>query len=118
MGHKGYNGRVIALWLGDCMQRAVRYNTTPTRDFGQWFVQQGAWPADDSLLAPTAAAMPLVRSLSFSLVRLKIGNPFRYLSNIPLFQAIPLRMVSSSRKQWPIPAPRLQGSCFDGFRQS
>ena len=59
MAHKGYNGRVLALWLGDCMQRAVHKTLSADREFGKWLHDAGRWPSssDDELLAPTAVAM-------------------------------------------------------------
>ncbi|CAE7868127.1 unnamed protein product [Symbiodinium necroappetens] len=59
MAHKGYNGRVIAFWLADCLQRAVNRTVVEDRHFGQWLQQDGNWPREDDLLAPTAVAMRL-----------------------------------------------------------
>ena len=59
MAHKGYNGRVIAFWLADCLQRAVNRTVVVDWQFGQWLEQSGNWPGEDDLLAPTAVAMRL-----------------------------------------------------------
>ena len=61
MSHKGYNGRVIVLWLGDCLERAAAHRITPERDLGQWLVSEGRpWPDNaDNRFAPICAAMPL-----------------------------------------------------------
>ena len=36
MAHKGYNGRVIAMWLGNCLELAANHSTMPSREVGQW----------------------------------------------------------------------------------
>ena len=59
MGHKGYNGRVITLWLGDCMQRVVHHTVVAGREIGKWAHENGLWPEADDMLAPTAVAMSL-----------------------------------------------------------
>ena len=69
MGHKGYNGRVITMWLGDCMERASNHSTTNNRDFGQWLHERHQnegtpWPDDaDIRFAPICVAM-FLRSYS------------------------------------------------------
>ena len=57
MAHKGYNGRVIAFWLNDCMHRAVRHAADENRDFAKRFQETDNWPGEDDFLAPTAMAM-------------------------------------------------------------
>ena len=65
MSHKGYNGRVITMWLGDCMERAARHRISNDREFGRWLHERNArqgipWPEnDDERFAPICAAMIL-----------------------------------------------------------
>ena len=66
MAHKGYNGRVIAMWLADCMERATQHCISEGRTLGQWLHErhetQGLpWPDDDDdeRFAPICVAMPL-----------------------------------------------------------
>ena len=67
MAHKGFNGRVITMWLGDCMERASFRRITPARDIGQWISEQHQmnglpWPDEmDERFAPTAVAMILAK---------------------------------------------------------
>ena len=61
MAHKGFNGRVLVLWLADCMQRVVTRTTSEDRDLGKWLSAEilrtgQSWPNDD-LQAPVACAM-------------------------------------------------------------
>ena len=51
MAHKGYNGRIIAMWLGNCCELAAKHSTTPSRDVGQWLRKKHdeegqPWPDD------------------------------------------------------------------------
>ena len=58
-----YNGRVITMWLGDCMERAAAHRTTNNRYFGQWlharYQNEGKpWPDDDDVrFGPICLAM-------------------------------------------------------------
>ena len=64
MGHKGYNGRVITMWLGDCMARASNHRVSPGREFGQWLHDRNQldgtpWPEnDDERFSLICVAMP------------------------------------------------------------
>lgn len=49
MGHKGHNGKIIAYWLGDCMQKPVARSTEPHREICKWLLQSHAWPTDERL---------------------------------------------------------------------
>ena len=74
IAHKGYNGRVIAIWLGDCMERAISHRISPDRDFGKWLDEHGGWPGlDDEMLAPTAVAMQLLL-INFLFIVLRISE--------------------------------------------
>ena len=64
MAHKGYNGRVLVLWLADCMERLVSQTTTADRAFCQWLAREHAdngrpWP-NDEMRNPIAVAMILL----------------------------------------------------------
>ena len=67
MAHKGYNGRIITMWLGDCMERASFRRVTHVRDFGQWISEQHdingrPWPDQtDERFAPICVAMTLAK---------------------------------------------------------
>ena len=81
MSHKGYNGRVITMWLGDCMERAAQRRISNDREFGGWLQERNArqgipWPdGDDERFAPICAAMILEA----------IGLNFLYHSESPSF---------------------------------
>ena len=69
MGHKGHNGKIIAYWLGDCMQKPVARSTEPHREICKWLLQSHAWPTDErlELIAVTmllACFMPAAFTLS------------------------------------------------------
>ena len=49
MGHKGHNGKIIAYWLADCMQKAVERSTAPGREVCTWLHETNNWPNDERL---------------------------------------------------------------------
>ncbi|CAE7658127.1 unnamed protein product [Symbiodinium sp. CCMP2456] len=49
MGHKGHNGKIIAYWLGDCMQKAVERSMAPGREVCKWLHETNNWPNDERL---------------------------------------------------------------------
>ena len=57
MGHKGHNGKIIAYWLGDCMQKAVAKSTAPGREVCKWLHETNDWPNDERLEIIAAAMM-------------------------------------------------------------
>ena len=99
MSHKGYNGRVIAMWLYDCMERAAHHRISEGRSCGQWLHEQHEtqglpWPDnDDERFAPICVAM----TLAFCSV------------SILICAALPLAVLLGSRQRpQPKPAPRSQ----------
>lgn len=84
MAHKGFNGRIIAMWLGNCLELAAKHSTVSSRNVGQWlrkkYDEEGQpWP-DDAPHADTR--FPLI-----CFAMLLGANPESYLSCDPLFDS-------------------------------